>query len=336
MSHTQQVLEISPPAPIVPLTSELDMGAARSAAPISIPSLLLTSASKAPAFNASAVAKKAEILYVNLRELIRRHGIEKIGFVTYTFPDNCEDAKIAQRRYHSFATSFLKRRDVQFICVPERQERGAFHYHQAAAFPFDIRTGFDFEAYRNWQLAFRSGDEPAVKKWERKYFRSANPALKKWWTDLRTAAPKYGFGRCQTIPVINGAEAISRYLASYVTTATLNRLPRDKGLRTIRYSMGRRAGHLTMSWADGNGAVFRRGLQILGMIYELDFDGLKLKFGKKFQYQMRKRIGCFGRNYDKALPLVARIPEWADWASRVKFCSRLFNHLATEEPLDMT
>jgi hypothetical protein len=58
----------------------------------------------------------------------------------------------------------------------------------------------------------------------------------------------------------------------------------------------RRHKDLKWSWADGNGAKFRHGLQILGLIYELDLDGLKLTFGKKFQYQMRKRIFCFGQN----------------------------------------
>lgn len=310
------------------------MGQPRSGAPY-IPCLLLTTASGS-ASNPSAVAKKAETLYVNLQSMITRVGIEKVGFVTLTFPDNCDDNRIAQARYHSLSTSFLKRRGLEFICVPERQERGAFHYHQATAFPWDIRTGFDFEAYRNWREAKDSGDVLAAKRWERKYCRSANPALKKWWRDLREAAPKYHFGRCQTIPIISNAAGLARYMASYVTSATLNRLPCDKGLRTIRYSMRHRAANLKWTWADGNGAKWRRGLQILGMIHELDFEGLKLKFGRKFQHRRRRQIFCFGDNFTEALQFVSQIPEWADWSSRVGFCIRLFNHFTKDEPLNLS
>ena len=328
-------------------TSGRDMGTARSAAPISVPCLLLTTAPAVKVGNRSAVAKKAEMLYLNLQSLIRRVGVEKVGFTTLTFADNCEDRIEAQSRYHSLDTHFLKRYDLEKITVPERQERGAFHYHAAIAFPWDIRTGFDFDSYRAWQEAKRFGDSKLAQKFERKFCRSANPALKKWWRDLRNAAPKYGFGRCQTIPIIGGAEAISRYLASYVTTATLNRLPCDKGLRTVRYSIAKvsvvcdgvvtkgslRSSGRIFSWANGNGERQRRGLQILGLIYQLDFDGLKLKFGSKFQHEQRHKIFTFGENFDEALQFVAKIPEWADWSSRVSFCTRLFRHFTKNELL---
>jgi hypothetical protein len=314
-------------------TGGADMGTARSAAPILVPCLLLTTAPGVSASNKSAVAKKAETLYVNLRDMIRRNGEDKVGVTTCTFEDNCEDRVEAQARYHSLDTHFLKRYDLEKITVPERQERGAFHYHAAIAFPWDIRTGFDFDAYEKFRQAKRDGDKRAEQKWERIFCKSANPALKKWWLDLRNAAPKYGFGRCQTIPIIGGAEAISRYLASYVTTATLNRLPCDKGLRTVRYSMTQRAATLKFSWADGNGRRHRRGVQILGLIYQLDFDGLKRAFGNKFQHEKRRTIFAFGENFDEALQFVSKIPEWADWSSRVLFTTRLFLHLTKNEPL---
>jgi hypothetical protein len=314
------------------VTIEPDMASGEAAA-IYIPCLLLTTAPAVSASNKSAVAKKAETLYVNLRDMIRRNGEDKVGFTTLTYEDNCEDRAEAQARYHSLDTHFLKRYELEKITVPERQERGAFHYHAAIAFPWDIRTGFDFDAYRAWQEAKRSGDARLAQKFERKFCKSANPALKKWWRDLLNAAPKYSFGRCQTIPIINGAEAISRYLASYVTTATLNRLPCDKGLRTVRYSMKHRAATLKFSWANGNGERWRRGLQILGLIYQLDFEGLKLKFGSKYQHQKRATIFAFGEHFDEALQLVAKIPEWADWSSRVRFATRLFGHFTKNESL---
>jgi hypothetical protein len=316
------------------VTSETDM-AEREAPAISVPCLLLTTAPAFSARNKSAVAKKAETLYLNLRAMIRHAGEARVGFTTLTFPDNCEDTKEAQSRYHSFDTHFLKRYELEKITVPERQQRGAFHYHAAVAFPWDIRTGFDFDAYRNFQQAKRDGNKREEQKFEREFCKSANPRLKKWWRELLNAAPKYGFGRCQTIPIMNGAEAISRYLASYVTSASLNRLPCDKGLRTVRYSMKHRAATLKFSWANGNGQRWRRGLQILGLIYQLDFDGIKLKFGSKYQYEQRHKIFVFGEHFDEALQLVAEIPEWADWSSRVNFCTRLFGHFTKNEPLNI-
>lgn len=300
--------------------------------PVLVPCLLLTTAPAVKVINRSAIAKKAETLYVNLQSLIRRVGEEKVGFVTLTFPDNCADAKEAQARYHSFHTHFLKPRGLETICVPERQERGAWHYHLATAFPWDIRSGFDFEAYRNWQCAKRDGDKRLEQKWERKWCRSANSALKKWWHDLRVAAPKYGFGRCQTIPIISNAAGLCRYMASYVTTAYANRLPCDKGLRTVRYSLKVRPANLKWSWAEGTGQRHRRGIQILGMIYQLDFDGLNRAFTTKFQHTMRRLIYTFGEHFHDVLPFVVRISENADRSSRVRFCKMLFDYLTKNEP----
>jgi hypothetical protein len=35
---------------------------------------------------------------------------------------------------------------LEFIAVPERQDSGRFHFRLAAAFPYGIRSGFDFAA----------------------------------------------------------------------------------------------------------------------------------------------------------------------------------------------
>src|ERR1017187_5868381 len=102
--------------------------------------------SRMPVANRSATAKKAETLYANLSGLIERVGIERVGFVTLTTADNCTNRVEAQRRFNSFATNVLRPEAVEHIAVPERQERGAIHFHLAAAFPWDIRTGFDFAA----------------------------------------------------------------------------------------------------------------------------------------------------------------------------------------------
>jgi hypothetical protein len=107
-------------------------------------------------------------------------------------------------------------------------------------------------------------------------------------------------------------------------------------MRTVRYSLVERAASLKWSWADGNGAKWRRGLQLLGGIFELDLDGLRGLFGKKFQYQMRNIIFVLGNFYEAALPFCAKVPEWADKASRSGFLVRLLNTLQKETEFDLS
>ena len=128
--------------------------AARAAA--ALPCLLLTTAPSSenpfekivekPLGSRTAIARKAETLRRNLQDLINRVSIERIGFMTLTFIRNVRSRKLAEKRFHSFATHVLSQLVDEHIAVPERQERGAIHYHLAVAFPFDIRTGFDFAA----------------------------------------------------------------------------------------------------------------------------------------------------------------------------------------------
>ena len=309
-----------------------------------LPCLLLTT-QPGVSKNKSAIAKKAETLYVNLDGLIRRVGIERVGFVTLTFPDHVTSREIASKRFNSLASHVLRPQQLEFIAVPERQGSGRFHFHLAAAFPWDIRTGFDFDACANANTIKRehyaagkwdAGSLGEYEQWQRIYFKSANQRLRDWWNYFRPVAKRYGFGRCETLPVISNGAAIARYLGAYVSTASNARTFADKGMRTVRYSIVERTASLKWSWADGNGKKWRRGLQLLGGIFELDMDGLRKFFGKKFQYHMRKLIFILGHFYEKALSICAQVPEWADEASRRGFLVRLLNALQTETEFDLS
>jgi hypothetical protein len=325
-------------------TSEQEPGAVGvAAASDSLPCLLLTSQPEVKK-NRSAIAKKAECLNVNLEGLIRRVGIERVGFVTLTFSDHVTDRSEASARFNSLATHFLRPLELEFITVPERQGNGRFHFHLAAAFPWDIRTGFDFDACKNAAAVKRehyrdgkwdAGKFAEFKRWERIYFESANQRLRGFWRDLRDVSAGYGFGRCETLPVISNAAAISRYLGAYVTTACDARTIADKGMRTVRYSLTERTASIKFSWADGNGRKWRRGLSLLGGILDLDLDGLTAFFGAKFQYEMRRAIFALGEGYENALPFCAKVPEWADMASRMGFLYRLLNAIQTETVFDI-
>lgn len=337
--------------------------------PADSPSLSLINNSIIAPKNKSAIAKKAECLHVNLDGLIKRVGIERVGFVTLTFPDHVTDRSEASARFNSLSTNVLRPQQLEFVTVPERQDSRRFHFHLAAAFPWDIRTGFNFDAatraaackrehygrdggfLRNaggwgWDSAESYGQ---FKHWERLYVESANQRLREWWNYLRPVAERYGFGRCETLPVLSNAQALARYVGAYVTTASCSRESGDAGMRTVRYSFARvpvecdgetrkvslRTASVKFSWLDGNGRKWRRGLQLLGGIFELEMDGLSRLFGSKFQYHMRRVIFTLGDKFDEALPLCVQVPEWADHASRVAFLTRLLNSLQKNEVFDL-
>lgn len=337
---------ISGPAPIQYTPSNRDgpepAGGPPGPSAGSLPCLLLTTQPSVPR-NKSAIAKKCECLFANLEGLIQRVGIERVGFVTLTFSDDVQDRSVAQGRFNSLATHVLRPRQIEFITVPERQGSGRFHFHLAAAFPWDIRTGFNFDAcshasslkrehYRNglWD----AGKHVEFKQAQSIYFESANQCLRAWWHEFRELAKRFKFGRCETLPVISNSAAISRYLGAYVSSASDSRLVCDKGMRSVRYSLTRRVASLKFSWVSGNGYNWRRGLECLGAIFGTDFDGLTGLFGNKFQYDMRFAIFALGENFAKAKPLCVQVPEWADHASRMGFLKAVCNSVQKEIRFD--
>jgi hypothetical protein len=114
----------------------------------------------------------------------------------------------------------------EYIAVPERQKNGSIHYHLTGAFPFDIRSGFDFASCSAANLikkcSYLGGGKwaPGTKKefdaLERKFLASANPNLKRVWRVVREAndpqtarrrgRKSFGFGRCQALPVQQGGD----------------------------------------------------------------------------------------------------------------------------------
>lgn len=305
-------------------------------APCPLPCLFVTTQTDdTPKFNKSSVAKKAETLYANIDGLIKRVGIESIVFVTLTTPDNCTDRFEAQRRFNNLARRVLPELFLEYIAVPERQERGAFHWHLVAVAKGDVRTGFDFDACKLSKVAGRNGNRGERRRQQRIYFKSANVTLKHCWHYLREMAPKYQFGRCETLPVFSNAQALARYVGSYVTSAWSNRTISDKGLRTVRYSLAQRTASCKWSWADGNGKKWRRGLALLGCILEMDYDELKEKFSTKVFWNKREAITVLGENYDEALEFVAKIPAYADYRSRCDFLGALVRHFSRDGESDV-
>lgn len=279
------------------------------------------------------VAKKAETLFLNLEDLVKRCGLTHVGFMTLTFAENLCDREEAQRRFNSITTNFLREEVDEYVAAVERQSRGAIHYHLVCAFPFDVRTGFDFEACTRANAAKRAGDTYGHRCWSRRYYASANSELRAWWGKLRQRAPDYGFGRCETLPVLSCAEGLARYVGSYVGSEWEARRPEDRGLRSIRYSLSHRAASCRWSWVGGAGSAWRLGVGVLAALVQADgIDSLTGLLGNRWSWCFRKEIAVFGRHQAQLVRWIAAwvSDEW-DFTQRLALVSELAGELFAYE-----
>lgn len=139
-------------------------------------------------------------LSVNVKGLCDAYGIDQIGLLTLTFRDNVVCAKTAQRRFNNLFSNQLRDRYDEYVCVSQRQSRGAWHFHLVVPMPTDIRTGFNFEEVRRGKYV------------------SACKYLKNEWKHLGKICPRYGFGRFELKPIEKSPEALAMYLADYIRT----------------------------------------------------------------------------------------------------------------------
>lgn len=340
-------------------------GTAEAALPLggSLLHLLVTSQYTPSLSNA---ARKAETLFVNLDNLIKKVGLDRVGFVTLTFKENLTDRTEAQRRFNNLASNVLRESVEGWIAAVERQRRGAIHYHLVTVFPYDVRSGFDFEAasraseaHRAWALTEDAGEKArlqAIKReYEAVYCKSANSNLHAWWKFLREKAEAYGFGRCESLPILSNSQALARYVGSYVSTEIQGRQARDKGLRTIRYSISGfkvkdektgdfirdpktgevvkfnyRTASCRWQWATGNGRNWRYGCTVLAAILGTeDFSGV---LGDRWGYNWAKEIAAFGRHWELCLAAVReRLSDNNTLDQRIACATKLYEAIAAHE-----
>jgi len=296
--------------------------------PVPLPCLFITIPPGAPKINRSAMAKRSEALYRNVDWMIKRNTLERIVFMTLTFPGRVTSYRTANKRFNSFATHFLRLHLIEWVKVPERMKSGSIHFHLIGAFPVDVRTGFDFASCGLAKKAWADGDRVLHKNLTAAYSRSANDALRGWWALVREKAPLYGFGRCETLPVISNGEAASRYIGGYVSAEVEARRPEDKGMRMVAYSLLEKPASIRFSWIDGPAARWRLGLGILGVLLGLTLADFPIKFGPRWAWRVRDYVNCFVEHEDRALTFVRQIPEWADLASRLRFACALYSYLS--------
>lgn len=166
----------------------------------------------------TANKKSAFSLEMNVHSFIEYFGLEHVGFLTLTFADDVQDPKEAQRRFNSLRTNFLRHHYPHYIRVIERTKAGRIHYHLLVACKEDIRRGLNFKAIAA------------------KDYSSANHAIRAHWKRLREAMPKYGFGRCELLPVKTNSKGLARYVAKYIGKHINARIADDKGIRLCQTS----------------------------------------------------------------------------------------------------
>ncbi len=255
-------------------------------------------------------AKKAESLRLNIEAMIARYGLDRVVLCTLTFANDPKSMRVAQRRFDSINSNLLGELfEAHVTAVHRGTKRGRIHYHLIAVCKADVRSGFDFEAWQRLlaHVHLWGRHNAEYRQHSAAVFKSANPALKEIWKTFRDRAEGYGFGMVETYPIRSNAEAVSRYVSSYVRVAAENRQYRDKRMRTLRYSLapGERVASASFSWLKGPGSTWRAVMSVReeftgAMAYRSPSIGRSVTRTRRFQTrgpQRQPRKMCPFRNF---------------------------------------
>jgi hypothetical protein len=190
----------------------------------------------------SQTAKKQKTLTGNVQYWANKLGVENLGFLTLTFKENMRDKKEAQRRWNNLNRTIS--RDGKFtvlVKVLEVQRRGAFHYHLLVKIGEDIRTGFDWVAFKKAAEAYNAKDKEEGKRQTKIYATSATDHLRHLWGYMRAKCKSHGFGRSELMP-IEYPNNIGSYLGKYLNkddqereNGTWANVELTKGMRRVSY-----------------------------------------------------------------------------------------------------
>lgn len=221
--------------------------------------------------------KSAEKLFRTSKDLCLAYGVEKVGFLTLTFPFHITNTKEASRYFNTLRTHVLSQRYEQAIVVLERQKSGRIHYHLLVVLKDDIRTGANFEEFK------------------RQVYSSANKALRAEWTFWRKVAPAYHFGRTELLPIRSTGEAIGRYVGKYIGKHLESRQEGDKGAKLVRYIGFKPSMSCQFSWATPGGWVFRKKLELFAKSFGItNHETLciwaKDRFGSRWMWHLNDSI----------------------------------------------
>ena len=249
-------------------------------------------------------------------------SIGHIAFLTLTFKDNVTDHREAYRRYRSWNTNFFSKHPAfdHYINTKEVQTRGAWHFHILVQLKFDIREGFDFEAYREWL----EGNNRFNKKCP-----TGNASLRSLWADLRENLEPYGLGKIHSLePIESTVEAIGRYVGKYISKHIENRTEEQKGVRLVNYSRGWLRNSVKFAWNTENAFIWRRCLKKFaqslgcsemyqlseklgpGWVYKYLDDIISIFEKTREGYQLSEKLGPGWEVKDCAECVTSHVPEF--------------------------
>ena len=228
--------------------------------------------------------KTAHILKHSVAKLSEEHGLPSIGFLTLTFAQHILCPREAQKRLNSLLTNVIKPRYKEYLGVFERQKSGRIHYHFLIVLHGDIRTGVNFDDFRNSN------------------YTSASPYLRSEWSFWRTTAKKYGFGRTELLPVRRSAEAMAKYVGKYIAKHTEARTQDDKGVRLVRYSRGARCGTTRFTFLSPGSSEWRRKCATFAVIVQAHFPDQTINDISDFSKVLGKRWAYKNREFILDLP----------------------------------
>jgi len=219
--------------------------------------------------------KSAFCLRTNCGKFIDDVGIDNVGFLTLTFPDNVLDNKEAYRRFCNMRKQFLSIFFGSWMLVKERQKRGAWHYHILIDCKTDIRSGI------NW-------DEIHPPDGQRAKYSSASNELRNLWSILRDRLPIYGFGRSELLPIRSNAEATSKYVGKYIAKHIYGRSDQDKGVRLTSYSQkAQKAATPNFQWNSPGAKTWRSNLARWGQVCQIpDITDMQNHYGHRWAFKL--------------------------------------------------
>ena len=232
--------------------------------------------------------KTAYVLEQNIAKMFRDYPIERVAFMTITFPKKVVTPKEASRRFNSFRTHFLRDFAEVYIKVTEPHKDKRPHYHLLIVLPSDIRTGFDWDAFEGAKLEYvKNGKSPLFRGLTRTYSQSAPKFLRRFWSLFRHAAKAHKLGRTEVLPIKSEAEAAVRYVGKYIEKGSVHRTGAWKGVRLVSCSRSlERAANCRFSWAE-SGKQWRT--YVAGVASALDIEDLSQfaeRFGAKWAYKV--------------------------------------------------
>lgn len=241
--------------------------------------------------------KAAFSLGENVERFCSLYGIENCAFFTITFPDNVTDHREASRRFNSLNSNFLGTFYGEWIWARERQKRGAWHYHMIIQCKGDIRTGFDWEEYREWLTDYSKG--------KRRRLRTGNKLLRSLWSLNKRALPAYGFGTImELLPIRSTAEAVGQYVGKYISKQIGQRPEEDKGVRLTSRSKGFAASVPRFSWNTEGAKQWRKNLALFAIhgCGCTDHDDFLEKAPRRWAYRFREDIMSYHRHFAERYP----------------------------------